>query len=377
MAMVVSGALAAPLLAQGGPPPAMVRFDEVRAETVQLRRFVTGEVRAAAFSRVAAKEAGLVLAFDLDPGDVVEKGQVIARLDDELMLLDLELAKSALEADRAVVAEREAELTRAERDLERLSALAQSDGAARRETEDARTAVTAMQARLEKARADVRRDEVTVRRAEKRLTDFTIRAPFSGRVVTTNTEIGEWLPEGGVIIELIDDTEVDVVLNVPEGYLLAMQAAAESDDAPAVAIRVDAAGVSLETRDIVIVPRGDELARTFPVRIRLDNTEREIKPGMAAVAAVPTGSKGDAITVSKDAILRSDIGWFVYYDAGGTAGVAPVQVEFAIGQRVVIREGMLSPGMRVVIEGNERIFPTQPLMELQGGPAGGPQEQAG
>ena len=331
---------------------------------MSLRRFVTGEVRAAAFSRVAAKEAGLVVAFDLDPGDAVVPGQVIARLDDTLMKLDLALAQSELAADRAVVTEREAELERAERDYERLSALAASEGAARRETEDARTEVAAMRARLDQARADVVRDEVTIRRAEARLNDFSIRAPFAGHVVATSTEVGEWVTGGGVIIELVDDAQVDVMLDVPEDYLLPLQAAKDSVDAAAVSLRIDAAGVNLETRDITIVPSGDQLARTFPVRIRLDNADGDIKPGMAAVAAVPTGNRGEALTVSKDAVMRSDVGWFVYFDAGGVAAVAPVQVEFAAGDRMVIREGALRPGMRVVVEGNERIFPGQPLIEL-------------
>ncbi len=344
----------------------MVRLDAARMQQVSLRRFVTGEVRAAAFSRVAAKESGLVTIFDLDPGDDVEMGQVIVRLDDTLVQLDLELAHSDLLADQSVVTEREAELERAERDFERLSALAKSEGAARRETEDARTDVIANRARLEKARVDVARDRVTIRRTEARIDDFIIRAPFSGQVVTVNTEIGEWVSPGDTIIELIDASQVDVILDVPEGYLLALQAARQSAEAPAVSVRIDAAGVSLETRDIVIVPRGDRLARTFPVRIRLDNVDGDVKPGMAAVAAVPTGSRGEALTVSKDAVMRNDAGWFVYFDSGGVAAVAPVQVEFAAGERVAIREGMLRPGMRTVIEGNERIYPGQPLQELPG-----------
>ena len=223
-----------------------------------------------------------------------------------------------------------------------------------------------MRARLDQARADVMRDQVNTRRAEERLADFAVRAPFAGHVVATTAEVGEWVNEGGTIIDLVDDSKVDVVLDVPEDYLLALQAAKRSTEASPVALRIDAAGAALETREITIVPSGDTLARTFPVRIRLDNPDGDIKPGMAAVAAVPTGNRGDAITVSKDALMRSDVGWFVYFDAGGVAAVAPVQVEFAAGDRVVIREGALRPGMRVVVEGNERVFPGQPLQALQG-----------
>ncbi|MEO0632405.1 MAG: hypothetical protein AAFY46_17005, partial [Planctomycetota bacterium] len=57
----------------------------------------------------------------------------------------------------------------------------------------------------------------------------------------------------------------------------------------------------------------------------------------------------------------------------------PMQISrlFAVGQRVAIRRGGLSEGTQVVIEGNERMFPMQPLMVQGGGePPSGPPAQA-
>ena len=75
--------------------------------------------------------------------------------------------------------------------------------------------------------------------------------------------------------------------------------------------------------------------------------------------------------MSKDAVIRTDAGTIAYFDAGGVGAVLPVQLVFAVGDRYVIREaGGWNPGMRVVVEGNERLFPGQPLNIVNDAPAG-------
>jgi multidrug efflux pump subunit AcrA (membrane-fusion protein) len=75
------------------------------------------------------------------------------------------------------------------------------------------------------------------------------------------------------------------------------------------------------------------------------------------------------VTVHKDAVLRTDVGFNVYFDGGGAAAPMPVQVAFSVGDRYALRPGGgLRPGMRVVVEGNERMFPGQPLNDIEAGP---------
>ena len=96
---------------------------------------------------------------------------------------------------------------------------------------------------------------------------------------------------------------------------------------------------------------------------------------------VPTGKKEALLTVSKDAILRNAAGEYVYINSGGVAAVAPIERRFAVGNRVVIRSPMVREGVQVVVEGNERMFPGQPLVILNGdgvsGGGGGSGEQGG
>jgi hypothetical protein len=84
---------------------------------------------------------------------------------------------------------------------------------------------------------------------------------------------------------------------------------------------------------------------------------------------VPTGASENMVTVRKDALLRDDAGTFVFFDAGGMAMAARVERLWGVGERVVIRSDALRPGMKVVIEGNERMYPTQPIVDIDAPPA--------
>lgn len=360
-----------PVSAQGGPPPAMVTLDAARMDTVNLRRDVIGHVRAISRSRVASEEQGRVVELAVDRGDEVEAGDMLVRLDTTLIELDLERAAADITAAQATVSERSATLERLKRDLERLEGLAARDGATESEMDEARTNVLTADARLAQADSVLLAAKVQERRLRERMADMTVRAPFPGRVVEKRTELGEWIGEGDVVIDLVRIDIVDVVLDVPERFIGAVQTIAEpreGDPSPdAISFRVAATGDEFTPDRVVVIAEGDELARSFPVRARVANPDGRMKPGMSVTASVPTGARGEMLTISKDAIKRSDAGPYVFVDDGGAAGIRSVEILFAVGDRVAIRPGGVQPGMGVVASGNERMFPTQPLIIVEPG----------
>lgn len=340
----------------GGPPPQLVKVDAIRLEKVEQRREVTGEVRAVRRSSVASEEAGLVTALLVDVGDQDEKGRPLARLHDRLRALEVEQRQAEALSRRAQVEEERARLDKARRDLRRIESLASKAGASQNEVDDAATGTREAEARLARTEADLSQAEAEERWASQRLADMEILAPFSGRVIAKGTEVGQWLREGDTVVELVALDEVDVVLDVPERFLGALTASGAE-----VELRLPALKESLRAGAFTIVAQGDRLARTFPVRVRLKNPDERLRPGMSAVGLAPTGTPMEALTAHKDAVMRNDAGSFVWFDAGGTAQVAPVELLFAVGDRVVVRSPTLKAGMRVLIEGNERVFPGQPI----------------
>jgi len=344
-------------------------------ERVEQRREVTGELRAVQRAQLAAEEEGLIVEIHFETGDWVEAGQLLAKLDDKIRALDLDRRRAVQLSAEATISEREAQIAKAERDLKRLQELESRQGASKNEVDDGMTRLKEEEARLAQAKANLAAAEADVQTAEKRLKDMTILAPFSGNIVSRGVEVGEWVVIGESIAELVAIDSVDAYLDVPERFIGAL-----SSPGVMVRLRIPALGTTIETPITTVIALGDRLARTFPVRIRLENTgqkpgEGRLKPGMSVIGLVPTGEPSDSLTIHKDALMRNDAGSYVYFDAGGVAAVAPVEQMFAIGERVAIRSQLLKPGMNVITEGNERMFPGQPLM-MMASPAGAPVSDA-
>jgi len=352
------------LLAQpegNGPPPAKVIFDNATLQTVDLRRAVIGQIRAAATSMTAAQEPGLVEAVEIEPGDAVTQGQPIVRLDTTLIDLDIQRTRAALDALDATLAERTANADFLERDLERVESLNTRGSATDREVDQVRTDTQAARARLRQTQAEISRTRAELASLEERRRDMTIRAPFDGAVVQKMTEIGQWLSQGDVVAELVRMDKVDVYVDVPERFVNAL-----SEQGATVQITVDALGRTFESSDLAIIAQGDRLARTFPLRIRIDNQNQLIKPAMSVTASVPTGESGERLTIAKDAVLRNDAGPFVYINQNGTSAPRQIEILFATEDRFAIRPGPVPPGTQTVVVGNERLFPGQPLQNVQG-----------
>lgn len=372
MRMVLSAAMvlvcAEAATAQGGPPPALVALDPVRQERIEQRREVTGELRAVKRAEVASEEQGQVIALEVEAGDAVEAGQVIARLDDELLRIDVERRKAQVTSAEALVQERGAQVEKAKRDLSRLEDLSSRSGASQNEVDDAKTRLAEEKARQAQAEADLLSAKAELRSAERRLSNSKIVAPFAGSVVMKRTEVGQWLGEGDAVVDMVALNAVDAYLDVPERFLGAL-----SSEGTGIDLRIPAIGDTIQVNSATILAEGDRLARTFRVRVRVENEgaasagKGRLKPGMSVIGLVPTGEPADVLTIHKDAVMRNDAGSFVYFDGGGAAAVAPIEAQYAVGDRVVVRSPVLKPGMNVITQGNERIIPGQQL-KIMGAP---------
>lgn len=387
---LIAAAVMTPLVrAQGGPPPARVEVDAVRTEEVTNLRRVTGEVRTLRRSLAAAQVEGLVQEVHFDAGDRVGEGEIIARLDPELATLEVQRANADVAAAQADEAQWQAELDRAQRDLARLESLAQRGSANDSELDAARTTVESNRARRASAEARRLRAVAELALAERRLKDKTVLAPFDGQLVRKIAEVGEWLGEGDAVAEIVSLTEVEARIDVPEHLIPTLP-----EPGGSVPVRVPGLGESADVAGtlVAVVPSADPLARMFPVRIALENEDERMRPLMSLTAMVPTAEQQMRTTVHKDAVLRDDAGTFVYVampSGGGPGGpggpngggggpggpshaATPMRVDvlFAVGERLVIREGGVRPGMQVIVSGNERVFPTQQLIIMNAAQAG-------
>lgn len=178
---------------------------------------------------VAAKYASRVAEVLVDEGDVVEAGQPLARMDTMELEASLDKAKAdaaqaerTVAADKALIAQREAELTFAQQQFDRAAALVKTGDISRERLDQRRSELNTARAALDVARAQLETADRAVdsaraeaRRIQAQIDDSLLRAPIRGRVEHRLAEPGEVLASGGRVVTLYDLTDVYMTIFLP------------------------------------------------------------------------------------------------------------------------------------------------------------------
>jgi HlyD family secretion protein len=408
---ISAGDAAEQVQAPQGPPPAPVVVTPVFERMLRRSLSFVGSTMAARESAVAAEVSGRITAVLVDDGETVDAGEILARIDAGRLDFELRAAEAELTLRKSELTELEngtraelraeaaAQVARAEAEL-KYRVWKREQSQALRRTNDISENILQEDVQLEAiARADLARAKalqalsdsgprsedldqararVTARTIEvDRLTDLVarheIRAPFAGVVSTRHIEVGDWVNPGSTAYRLLETAPVDVRVGVPEQHIRLIGRGTDAR------IVFDALpGVAVVGKVRVVVPEADPTTRLFPVEVRLDNADGQIRPGMFARAAFAVvGEPTPQLMVPQDALVLGKgpqplLVTVSQEDADGPVGVAgfmPVTVGAAIGRFVQVSAPGLTAGTLVVIEGNERNFPGQPLMITRTVPA--------
>ncbi len=373
--------------------PSRVSVAEAKLLDADVTISLVGTVRAVRQSRVAAELAGLVRNMPAREGDAVSAGDIICELDDSTLSLELARAQAQLDSVSArrqelIAGTREEELRRLKamwdesiaeherwkKEMARIERLYRDRDSNDKEIYDARANLLTAMHRTEAARAayeqgvqgeraevilqaeyDVKEYEATVHKLQSDLQKNKIRAPFSGYVTTRNAEVGEWVPSGGQVVEVVDLSSVLVRVDAPEFSLPHLHTG------DTVRVKVDALSKTFTGKIKHIVRQADLTAHTFPVDIEIDNTDGRLAAGMFARASISAGQKNKFTAVPKDAIVsKGGVDYIAVARPGKKGWVASLQGITAgsdIGDWITITSDNLKPGAKVVIRGNEGIRP--------------------
>ncbi len=343
--------LSAPSGGAAAPDAVAVRAEIAVTGPVVRQVRLTGTVTSPRVAQVSTSVGGLVEAVHVDTGDRLEAGAPLLDLDRELAVLELERAKAATREAREQLAD--ARRRRAEgRRLLKERNIPESE-------------VRSREAEVRIDRAVLARLEAEQRHQAERVARHTVTAPFPGVVSRKLTEAGEWVEPGTAVVELVALEALRVDFQSPQSYYPRIGVGT------GVSVRLDALPEQrLDGRVTGTIPVSDPAARTFTVRVHLDDDDVPMTPGMSAHAVLNLETGRRAVVVARDALIRYPDGrvtvWVVN-DSDGTPTVTQRLVETGLtfGGRVEIRSG-LEAGTRVVVRGNEALEEGQ-RVRLQGG----------
>ena len=278
-----------------------VETSNVTVKPIKEIREFTGTVYPIYKYIISPKVSGRVIKITKRIGDWVNKGEMIARLDDAEYQQAVLEAQANLRIAEASLTESESQFELAKQELERVRSLQEKGIASSSELDTASTGFDAQKSRLELARAQVEQREAALKSAEIRL-DYTILyATEPGFIGERYVDEGSLLSPNSPLVSIIGIDSVIVQATIIEkdyGHIKVGQTAE---------ISVDAFPENTFTGRVArIAPLLEEASRVAKMEVEVENKDRLLKPGMFAIARVVLQDKQTAQVIPIQALVKRD-----------------------------------------------------------------------
>lgn len=332
------------------PPAPEVSVADVVVKDVQFWDQFTGRIDAVETVELRPRVTGYIDSINYTEGEHVDKGDVLFTIDQRLYQAELARAEADLERFRA-----RAELARTE--AARAETLAQTRAISREELDQRRAAAAQAEADILAARA--MHDTASLNMA------FTeVRAPIAGRTGRAMITVGNLVSESTPLTTIVSLDQVHVHFFSDERTYLQYDALARTGERPSsrverTPVRIGLAGdegYPHQGEVDFVDNRLDASAGTILMRAVLDNSEDRFAPGMFARVQMLGNGSSDAILIDDKAVLTDQDRKYVYVvDDESRAIRKDVQLGRMVdGLRMV--DAGLTPSDRVVVRGAQQIF---------------------
>jgi len=313
-------------------PPTAVETVQVVPQKVADKFEAVGSIGAGESVMIVSEIDGVLVKIPFVEGDAIQKGDLIAQLDDAQLMAEVRRAE-------AVLAQRKAPHHRT-KDVVDQGAGAPQD--------------------LDDAAAVLKVAEADVVLAKVRFNKTRIVAPFDGMVGARKVSVGAFVRPGQSIAELAQVRMLRVFFSVPERYLSTLKRGSE------VLVSTTAyPGYVLTGQIDVVEPVLDETTRSVRVMARLENPDEKFRPGMSANVSAVLSERGAALTVPNEAVFVSGSDAYVFVvKKDSTVTRRALVLGTRMADVVEVTSG-LSPQEVVVRAGHQKLFETAKVMPVQ------------
>ena len=222
---------------------------------------------------VAAAETGTIKSIDVQEGDVVKEGQVLARLDDDVYQALLAIAKEAYH-NQAALKSAQAELNMRRQRLEKLESLRELGHARQEEVERAETDVEMAEARVLSANETIELKRLEYNKVKVQLVRRSIRSPIDGVVSALHKDEGEFVaPNDPHVVELVQLDPLLATFSVPSYLATRLQ---KGEKLP---VFLEDAGGWINGVIEMVAPITDAESGTVQVKVRIPNPQGAFRSG--------------------------------------------------------------------------------------------------
>jgi RND family efflux transporter MFP subunit len=265
---------------------------------------------------IGSDASGKVIKLNVEEGDRVSQGSVIAKIDDEMIRLQIENAEVSIEGQR--------------NDDNRYSTLAKEN------------AVSGVQ--LEKTKLGLKSAEIQKKQLQKQLKSTTIAAPFSGVITKKLIDLGSMIGPGTPVVEITDISSLKLTVSVPERDIMKFKLNQK------VQVSADVyAGKVFEGTVSNLSVQADK-AHNFKVQITVRNTNQEIMAGMYGSVSLANSKSVTSLAIPRKALVGSSKNPQVYVIRNGKAYLTSFNAGTSDGDFIEVISGIATTD-KIVVKG--------------------------
>lgn len=296
---------------------------------------------------IRARVTGFLIAKNFTDGGMVEKDQILFKIDPAEYQASVASAQASLDRAQATLTQQEKQLART-RELTSKGTLSQSE---------LDSAVSAESG----AKADVATAEANLTTAQLNLGYTEIRSPIDGRIGGSSVDVGNLINENsGTLATVVDLDPIRVSFSITEKRYLDVMEAVNSGKMPGLVPKIRLANGEIfdQTGKIAYVDNQVD-PNTGTVRVYLDfpNPDRLLLPGQFVDVILTSASPEEQIVIPQAAVQVNQVGPFVLVvNQDSKVEIRQITTGERTGTEIVVTKG-LSGGEQIVVDGIQKVRP--------------------
>jgi HlyD family secretion protein len=301
--------IAALIVAARRERPIPVTTEKAVRRTILQTVSATGKVQPETEVKISPEVAGEIIELPVEDGMRVKKGDLLVKIKPDSYKALLEQQEAAISAAKATNLQQKATMLKTQHDLGRSKDLFQKKLISEQEYNGAEAAYDVANNTYESSLHEIERAEASSSQARDQLSKTTIYSPMDGTVTILNSKLGERLVAtnqfaGTEVMRVADLAHMQAVVDVNENDVVNVKLGDKAN------IKIDAYG-DRKFKGVVqqIANTGkttgagtQEEVTNFEVKIRIDDHDVALRPGLSCTADIETNKVKDAVAVPMQSV---------------------------------------------------------------------------
>jgi len=325
----------------------------VEVQTVQSTEKSSGDTYKATLEAyqqgiITSKTSAKVLTLSVENGQYVNAGDTLVTLDDQDIQNNIKTAQAQLQvyeqqvnAYQVAMEKYKISVDDAQRNYDRQKALFDKKAISQTDLESAEKTLKSAQAdydsgnaSIQTAQANIAAENVTIANYQDTLSNTVIKAPISGVISDKSIYIGQMASSGTTLAKINDISSVYATIQVPQEKISGVKIG------QAATVTVDGSDKTytgtLQNMDL----SADTTSRVFNCKVKIDNSDKSLLPGVYAKVELDSAEKTEVITVPVNALVGNEGDYSIFINNNGTVKKQKVTIGETNGNNIEITSGV-------------------------------------